>query len=85
MTRRMVGDMGFAEVVLHGWDLARGSGQEVTYDDAVVEQALEIMDQIGEMGRSQGAFGPEVEVSDDAPPFSQVLAKAGRDPEWTAE
>jgi uncharacterized protein (TIGR03086 family) len=82
MPRQMVGDMGFVEVMLHGWDLAKGSGQQVAYDDAAVDRALEVMDQIGEMGRTQGAFGPEVQVPDDAAPFAKVLGKAGRDPQW---
>lgn len=84
MPRRMIGDMGLVEVMLHGWDLAKGSGQEVQYDDAAVDRALEIMDVMGEQGRSQGAFGPEVQVDDDATTFAKALGKSGRDPEWTA-
>jgi uncharacterized protein (TIGR03086 family) len=83
MPRPMVGDMGFVEVMLHGWDLAKGSGQTVVYDDAAVQRALEILDVIGDQGRSGGAFGPEVQLPDDAEPFAKVLAKSGRDPEWT--
>jgi uncharacterized protein (TIGR03086 family) len=85
MTKEGVGDLGFVEVILHGWDLAKSSGQEVDYDDAAVGRALEILDQIAEVGRAHGAFGPEVSVPDDAEPFAKVLAKAGRDPEWSAE
>jgi uncharacterized protein (TIGR03086 family) len=85
LPRQMVGDMGFVEAVLHGWDLARGTGQDLVYDDAAVERALEIMGQIGAQGREQGAFGPEVAVPDDATPFAKVLAQAGRDPEWSSE
>jgi len=84
MPKQAVGDMAFVEAILHGWDLAKGSGQDVAFDDAAVERALEIMEQIGEMGRTQGAFGPEVAVPDDAAPFDKVLAQAGRDPEWSA-
>ena len=51
------------------------------FDDAAVGRALEIMEQIGEMGRSQGA---EVPMPDDAAPFDKVLAQAGREPEWSA-
>ncbi|MCW2849376.1 MAG: hypothetical protein JWR90_3350 [Marmoricola sp.] len=83
LPKQLVGDMGFVEVMLHGWDLAKGSGQDVAYDDAAVERALEIMEVIGEQGRGQGAFGPERDVPDDAPDFAKVLAKSGRDPEWT--
>lgn len=82
--RRAIGDMGFVEVMLHGWDLARGSGQQVEYDDAAVEEALAVMDRIGEQGRAQGAFGREVALEDDAPPFDRVLSQSGRDPHWTA-
>jgi uncharacterized protein (TIGR03086 family) len=84
MPKQMVGDMGYVEVMLHGWDLAKGTGQDLEYDDEAVERALEILDQIGEQGRSGGAFGPEVQVADDASPFAKVLAKSGRDPEWSA-
>ena len=80
--RQRLGDMGYVEVMLHGWDLARATGQEVEYDDAAAERALEIMEQIGEEGRSHGAFGPEVTVSDEASTFEKVLGKAGRDPQW---
>jgi uncharacterized protein (TIGR03086 family) len=82
--RQLIGDMGYVEVMLHGWDLARGSGQEVEFDDDAAERALEIMDEIGEQGRTGGAFGPEVEVADDAPAFARALARSGRDPEWSA-
>lgn len=84
MPRQLVGDMGLVEVMLHGWDLARGSGQQVEYDDAAVERALEIMEAIGEQGRSQGAFGAEVHVADDASAFAKVLGRSGRDPQWRA-
>jgi uncharacterized protein (TIGR03086 family) len=83
MPKQLIGDMGFVEAMLHGWDLAKGSGQVVEYDDGAVEQALEILEVIGDQGRGGGAFGPEIEVPDDAEPFAKVLAKSGRDPEWT--
>ncbi len=82
--RSQVGDMGYVEVVLHGWDLAAGSGQEVTYSDAALEHALEVMGEIGEQGRSMHAFGTEVPVGDDAPLLDRVLGASGRDPHWTA-
>jgi uncharacterized protein (TIGR03086 family) len=84
MPRQLVGDMGFVEVMLHGWDLARGTGQDLEYDDGAVERGIEILEVIGEQGRSGGAFGPEVDVPDDAEPFARFLAKSGRDPEWPA-
>ena len=84
MPRQLVGDMGYVEVMLHGWDLAKGTGQDLEYDDEAVARALEILEQTGEQGRSGGAFGPEVQVPDDAAPFAKALALSGRDPEWSA-
>ena len=85
MPKQVIGEMGYVEVILHGWDLARGSGQVVEYDAAALDRALEVMDRIGEQGRSQGAFGPEVEVAPDAPTLHRVLAAAGRDPGWAPD
>ena len=84
MPKQSLGDMGYVEVMLHGWDLARATGQELEFDDAAAQRALEIMEQIGEQGRSQGAFGDEVSVPDDASAFEKVLGQAGRDPQWAA-
>ncbi len=82
--KQMIGLMAFAEVLLHGWDLARASGQEVSYDDGVLAAAEAAMGQIGEMGRQQGAFGALVDLPGEPTPLDQVLAQAGRDPHWTA-
>lgn len=82
--RQTVGDMAFVEAMLHGWDLARATGQDLEFDDAAVERAQEVLEEIGEQGRSQGAFGPEVKVPDEAPGFAKVLGQSGRDPEWSA-
>jgi uncharacterized protein (TIGR03086 family) len=84
MPKQMIGLMAYTEALLHGWDLARASGQEVAYDEGVVAAALEAMGQIGEMGRQQGAFGPLVDLPAAATALDQVLAQAGRDPGWTS-
>jgi hypothetical protein len=81
--RQGMGDMAYVEVMLHGWDLARGSGQDVAYDDNAVAQARAVLEQIGKMGREGGAFGELVEV-DDPSDWEYVLAEAGRDPQWRA-
>lgn len=84
MPRGVVGDMGYVEVILHGWDLARGTDQPVSFDDAALDRALEVMEEIGEMGRTQGAFGAEVRVPEDASTLDRVLAASGRDPRRSA-
>ncbi|WP_212830643.1 TIGR03086 family metal-binding protein [Catellatospora sp. TT07R-123] len=71
------------ELVVHGWELARASGQDVTYDDAVLEAALTQVEQLapGLRGMPDG-FGPEVPVPATAGALDRLLGLSGRDPYW---
>jgi uncharacterized protein (TIGR03086 family) len=73
---------GFAlnELLLHGWDLARATGQPFTSDPTVAEAALAFTIRVVEQGF--GAYGPPVDISGDAPTTRRLLALAGRDPDW---
>jgi uncharacterized protein (TIGR03086 family) len=82
--RQGMGDMAYVEVMLHGWDLARGSGQDVRFSDDDVAQARTVMEQIGKMGREGGAFGELVDVGDGPSDWEFVLSEGGRDPRWRA-
>ncbi|WP_433434341.1 TIGR03086 family metal-binding protein [Nonomuraea sp. CA-141351] len=79
----VLGHMYLVDMVVHGWDLARATGQEYEPDPEAVSRALRFTDQMVEMGRQRGAFGPPVAVPDDAPPFDRLLGVIGRDPAWT--
>jgi uncharacterized protein (TIGR03086 family) len=73
------------ELVLHGWDLARATGQEFACDEPSAGAVLEFtrMASAPEFAESrEGLFGPVVEVPADAPVFEQALGFAGRDPLW---
>jgi len=73
------------EVLLHGWDLARATGQgyEPSDDEADAVRPI-VTPEAGSDGSDRGElFGPVVPVSADAAAFSQVLGLAGRDPAWT--
>lgn len=78
----VVGTMTLCELVLHAWDLARGLGEPVSWHDALLEEVLEALGQLTPVGRQMGAFGPAVEVADDAPLLDRVVGIAGRDPSW---
>lgn len=78
----VVGTMTLCELVLHAWDLARGLGETVTWDDALLEEAHEALGRLTPLGRQMGAFGPAVEVAPDAPMLDRVVTVAGRDPSW---
>jgi uncharacterized protein (TIGR03086 family) len=74
------------ELVIHGWDVARSSGQGYDVDPASLEGAHGFVAQFSGPGHEadrEGLFGPEVEVAADAPLLDRVVAMAGRDPRWS--
>lgn len=80
-----------ADLVLHGWDLARATGQDDTMDPDELERSWHLVEHLPEQMRIPGAFGPgivvfgpEVPVPADAPLQDRVLGKIGRDPHWKA-
>jgi uncharacterized protein (TIGR03086 family) len=72
------------ELVVHGWDLARATGQPFDVDDADVVRVEAMVQQFraGSDGEIPGLFGPAVPVAADAGPLDRLLASTGRDPAW---
>lgn len=82
----VMGSVALDELVLHGWDLARGTGQSFECDPNSAEVCFEFtsaMSTPGEEGSREGLFGPVVDVPLDAPLFHRALGLSGRDPSWT--
>jgi uncharacterized protein (TIGR03086 family) len=74
------------ELVLHGWDLARATGQDFRCDPASTAAVLEFTSETAKPEQApirDGLFGPVVPVPADAPPLDRALGFAGRDPGWT--
>jgi len=74
------------EVVVHGWDVARATGQPYECDTPSVEAVHGFVAQFSEPGMEEaraGLFGPAVEVPDDAPLLDRVIGLTGRDPGWS--
>ena len=78
----VMGSVALAEVVIHGWDVARAIGQP-TRDPATVQACLAHLAQFDTAG-TEGMFGPAVPIADDAPGLDRVIALSGRDPAWRA-
>lgn len=75
-----------AEVVVHGWDLARAIGRPFEADEEHVAAVSAFYGSFPDEARSlepDAAFGPVVHVGDDASPLDRALALSGRDPDWS--
>ena len=71
--------------IIHGWDLARATGQDDALDADVVQVAYAMMSSpegagFVEMGRQMGFVGPAVSVADDARLQDKLVAHMGRQP-----
>jgi uncharacterized protein (TIGR03086 family) len=77
------------DLVVHGWDLARATGQDDTIQHEDLQLLWPIAEAIPEQFRVPGAFrpglvvlGPQVPVAADAPLQHKILGMYGRDPAW---
>lgn len=68
------------ELTVHGWDLAKATGQELTLDPATAELAAQVTAQAAAGGKDSGLFGPPIEAPEHADAFQKSLAASGRVP-----
>ncbi len=74
-----------SDLVVHGWDIARATGQPTELDPELGQMALDwgrenLQPQFRGDEDSGQAFGPEVLVPDSAPLHDRLAAFFGRDP-----
>jgi len=70
----------FADQLLHGWDLAKATGQDATMPEGLAEAAYEAIHGRFTDEQRKGTFKPEVPVGADASAQDRLLAYAGRNP-----
>jgi uncharacterized protein (TIGR03086 family) len=68
------------EFLLHAWDFAQASGQDVTVSDEVVEYVQSVAEKLVPAARERGAFAEEQTPAADALPLERLAAYAGRIP-----
>jgi uncharacterized protein (TIGR03086 family) len=68
----------FLDVLIHGWDVARSTGQDTGLDPELVEACFAVIEPQMDMLAGSGMFGTRVEVPDDADRQTQLLALLGR-------
>ena len=74
------------ELAVHGWDVARASGQAYACEPDILEAALTFLQMFASPDAPAGpevAFGPARILLDEAPLLDRVVGMAGRDPGWS--
>ena len=69
-----------ADQLLHGWDLAKATGQDTTMPPALAEAAYEMMHGKLTDDQRKGSFKAELQVDGNASAQDKFLAYAGRNP-----
>jgi uncharacterized protein (TIGR03086 family) len=78
----MIGSMTVGELVVHGWDLARATGQDPVWNEGLLQYLYDEVAKSAEQGREMGVYGPEVSVPATSPMLDRVLGLTGRNPAW---
>lgn len=68
----------FMDLLVHGWDVARATGQNARLDPDLVQACLPIAEQLTSQFRSAGVFGDNLSVSADTDAQTKLLALVGR-------
>jgi uncharacterized protein (TIGR03086 family) len=74
------------ELAVHGWDVARASGQPYACEPDILAAALSFLQMFATPDAPAGpevAFGPARILLDEAPLLDRVVGMAGRDPGWS--
>ncbi|CAN5690958.1 TIGR03086 family metal-binding protein [soil metagenome] len=71
------------ELLVHGWDLARATGQTYDVDPAALDAIQAFLSPMADGEGTPGLFGPPIPVAPDAPLLDRTLGLTGRDPAWS--
>jgi uncharacterized protein (TIGR03086 family) len=66
------------EYLIHAWDFAQATGQDLHVSEQVAQYVHDLGEQIIPAAREGGSFGPAVEVGERAPVLDRLIALSGR-------
>jgi uncharacterized protein (TIGR03086 family) len=79
-----VAGMILKEMTVHGWDVARATGQEYHCPEGADQIVLGVVEEYGDLYRQYDGFAAAVPADGAASVFERALALSGRDPRWAA-
>ncbi len=77
---KTVDAFGGFDLLVHGWDIARATGQDETLPPEEVKRVHAMAQGLGDSLRTEGVCGPAVPVGEDASEQDRLLALLGRQP-----
>jgi uncharacterized protein (TIGR03086 family) len=80
MNGAFVANIARTELLMHGWDLARATGQRLLVDQGMAGEILAEMEQTMLPQARQFAFGPEVAAPEGSLAIDRLAAFLGRQP-----
>lgn len=86
MPGEIAGLVALNETMVHGWDVARATGQPYDVEPEHAERCIQVMGPRPGEERPTGddvPFAHPVDVPADASPLDRLVATMGRDPSWT--
>ncbi|MFF3314316.1 TIGR03086 family metal-binding protein [Streptomyces sp. NPDC003035] len=78
----VMGRVALNELLIHGWDLARATGQEYAAGEEELAVSEALLTPADDSSDDEGFFGPVVAVPEDAPLLDRVIGLSGRRPDW---
>ncbi|PID53217.1 MAG: TIGR03086 family protein [Micrococcales bacterium] len=73
------------DLIIHAWDLARAGGLPLEFADEELDAAQAGLEGFGESVYSPGICARPVDVATDASRQDHLLARTGRDPQWSPD
>ena len=85
MSAFFAGHITLFEILVHSWDLAMATGQQLELSRELADASLVTAQRLcTQPARDSGAFGIEIIAAPQFGPFERALALTGRDPNWSA-
>ncbi len=79
-----------ADIIVHGWDVAKATGQSTELDPDLGQMSLDwgrqnLRQEFRGDETNGKMFGVEVSVAEEAPVYDRLAGVFGRDPNWTPD
>ncbi len=72
----------FLDLLIHGWDVAAGSGQKRTLEPELIEACYPVAEEMAAAVRDTGVYGDDLSVADKSDLQTRLLGLLGRSADW---